>query len=589
MLTVLRRIRPFLAPYRARMLVALAAMLGVDAIAYGVPLAIGYVTDRVYPRLGSSPEAMRELWVAGALLFAGAVLRGGLAHVMIRAFWSVAESSVRDIRNSLYHKLQHLDMDYYDRSRTGDLMSRATYDVQIIRNFLAFGIEHRARITLIMGTVFVLMLWQSPRTALLVYAALPLFIAAILFYSGRMRTAVVRQQRQMGRLNSRLQEHVTGIRTIKAFAVEREEAERFGAENQAMLERDLEASLPQAYLNPILLITEGVGALVLLAVSGQRVIAGELPLGVVVAFVSYLGIMGFPLRILAFNTSLVNLALGASGRLDEILRRDDQLQQSSGTHRAPVSGAVSFESVAFRYPESHCVLENVSFQVEPGAHVGLFGLTGSGKSSLISLIPRFYPPTEGRILIDGVPVEEWDLLKLRSQIGTVLQETFLFSASIRENIAFGRPSASADEIEAATRAARIHDFVESLPEGYDTIVGEHGVGLSGGQKQRLAIARTIVQDPRILILDDCTSSLDAVTEREIQAQLRELMRDRTTIIVAQRISTLELADRIIVLNEGGVEDIETHDVLVSRNATYRRTYLQQRAGAAVTSGEEPWR
>ena len=589
MLTVLSRIRLYIRPYRARMVAAIVAMIGVDGLAYIVPLAIGYVTDHVYPRLGTDPSALRTLWVVSGALLLTAATRGVLAHVMIRNFWSVAEAGVRDIRNALYHKLQHLDMDYYDRSRTGDLMSRATYDVQIIRNFLAFGIEHRVRIVLISATVFVLMLWQSPRLALLVYAVIPLFVVAILHYSGRMRTAVVRQQRQMGVLNSRLQESVTGIRTIKAFAVEAREAARFDAENGRMLERDLEASLPQAYLNPVLLVTEGVGMLVLVAVAGPRVIRGEIPLGMVVAFVSYLGIMGFPLRILAFNTSLVNLAIGASSRLTEILGHQDQLQSAHGTHRDQIAGNIRFDAVSFRYPDGPCILQDVSFDVAAGSHVGLFGLTGSGKSSLISLIPRFYLPTEGSITIDGVPITDWDLSDLRHQVGTVLQETFLFSASIRENIAFARPDADMDTIRSAAEAAEIHEFIASLPDGYDTLVGEHGVGLSGGQRQRIAIARTLVQDPRILILDDCTSSLDAVTERHILGQLRRLMEGRTTIIVAQRIATLSLADRIIVLNDGGVEDMERHDVLVTRNALYRRTWHQQRAAAAAVSGEEPYR
>ncbi|MFO8043636.1 MAG: ABC transporter ATP-binding protein, partial [Alkalispirochaeta sp.] len=353
--------------------------------------------------------------------------------------------------------------------------------------------------------------------------------------------------------------------------------------------RDLAAALPQAYLNPILLVTEGVGAMVLLAVGGMRVMNGETPLGTLVAFVAYLGIMGFPLRILAFNTAMVNLARGAADRVMEILHRPDQLRHDGGARRTAIVGELTFDHVSFRYDNGPCVLDDVSFLLAPGSHVGVFGLTGSGKSSLISLVPRFYLPTEGEIRIDGIPIEEWELETLRSQVGTVLQETFLFSATIRENIGFGRPDADMDAIVSAARAAEIHEFIVSLPEGYETLVGEHGVGLSGGQRQRIAIARTIVQDPRILILDDCTSSLDAVTERHIQDQLRRLMHDRTTIIVGQRLSTLSLADRIIVLNDGTVQDVESHDVLLERNDLYRRTWDQQRAASQVETGEEPYR
>ncbi len=571
------------------LVVAIAAMILVDVIAYGVPIAIGYVTDNVYPTIASDPSRLPLLWYIGAALLAAALLRGVVVHVMIRSFWSLAESVVRDLRNALYFKLQHLDMAFYDRARTGDLMSRATYDIQLIRNFLAFGIEHRVRIILISVTVFGLMVWQDWRLALAVYTVIPVFVGALLYYSTRMREAVAHQQRQMGQLNSRVQESVTGIRVIKAFAVEPQEMERFDQENSAMLNRDLDAALPQAYLNPILLVTEGVGSVVLLAVGGMRVMNGETPLGTLVAFVASLGTMGFPLRILAFNTAMVNLARGAADRVTEILSLPDQLRHDSGSRRSAIAGRLTFDHVSFRYERGPCVLDDVSFSLAPGSHVGVFGLTGSGKSSLISLIPRFYLPTEGQIRIDGIPIEAWELETLRSQVGTVLQETFLFSATIRENIGFGRPDADMDTIAAAAVAAEIHDFIESLPDGYETLVGEHGVGLSGGQRQRIAIARTIVQDPRILILDDCTSSLDAVTERHIQDQLRRLMHDRTTIIVGQRLSTLSLADRIIVLNDGTVQDVESHDVLLERNDLYRRTWHQQRAAAEVETGEEPSR
>ncbi len=586
---IFRQLAPYIRPYTPVLAGAVVAMLCVDIIAYGVPLAIGHITDNVYPAVAADPSALPQLWLFGGALLAAALVRGVVVHLMVRGYWAAAELLVRDLRNALYFKLQHLDMTFYDRSRTGDLMSRATYDIQLIRNFFAFGIEHRIRIVLISATVFVLMVRLNWRLALAVYTVIPLFVGAILYYSNRMGRAVQRQQRQMGRLNSRLQESVTGIRVIKAFAVEETEISRFDGENRAMLERDLEAALPQAYLNPILLVTEGVGAAVLLAVGGVQVVNGTTQLGTLVAFVTYLGIMGFPLRILAFNTAMVNLARAAAGRITEILDRPDQLRHDRGARRTRISGALTFHHVSFRYKDGPCVLEDVNLHMEPGSHIGLFGLTGSGKSSLISLIPRFYLPTEGSISIDGIPIEEWELQTLRSQVGTVLQETFLFSATIRENIGFGRPDADEETIVAAARAAEIHDFITTLPDGYETMIGEHGVGLSGGQRQRIAIARTIVQDPRILILDDCTSSLDAATERHIQDQLRRLMHDRTTIIVGQRLTTLSLADRIIVLNDGTVQDMESHEVLLTRNDLYRRTWHQQRAAAEADTGEEPYR
>jgi len=431
------------------------------------------------------------------------------------------------------------------------------------------------------------MLYQDWRLALAVFVIVPIFFATVLHFSKRMRTAVLRQQRQMGRLNARIQENLTGIRVVKAFSAEQREMALFEQENQEMLDKDLGVSLLQVYLNPILLVSDGVGALVILLFGGWQVIQGTMSLGVLLAFVAYMNIMRFPITILALNTSMVTMAEGASTRIQEILDTPDQKRVDLGTRTEPIRGQLTFDHVGFNYDDREAVLKDVSFSTEPGEHVALFGLTGAGKSTLISLIPRFYLPTEGTICIDGKPISEWKLPYLRSQIGTVLQETFLFSATIAENIAFARPDASREDVRQAARHAQIDDFISQLPDGYETIVGEYGVGLSGGQKQRVAIARTILQDPSLLILDDCTSSLDAATERKIQNQLRELMVGRTTIIIAQRVATLALADRIIVLNEGRIADIDSHEELMERNELYRTTYLAQTV-ARNTPINETW-
>jgi ABC-type multidrug transport system fused ATPase/permease subunit len=539
-------------------------------------LIVGYVTDAVYPYM-REPGMLRRLAAAGGLLIGGAVVRGFLVNGMIRQFWYMAESVVRDIRNAVYQKLQHLDLSFYDRARTGDLMSRVTYDIQLIRNCIAFGFEHRIRIVLISATIFAIMLYQEWRLALAIYSILPIFFAVIIYFTRRMERAVTEKQRQMGRLNARLQENITGIRVVKAFAMEELEMDRFDEENRRMYERDLRVGLLQVHLNPILLMTDGIAAMIILVYGGYLVIMGEMSLGVLFAFVTFLGIMAFPIRILAFNTSLLSLARGGIRRIEEILHSPDQKRHNTGTSTVPIRGDLSFRHVSFAYEGNAPVLADISFDVKAGEQIALFGLTGAGKSTLISLIPRFYPPSSGSILIDGRDITEWDQQYLRSQIGTVLQETFLFSATLRENIAFGRSDASEAEIRQAAEYAQIGDFIESLPEGYDTVVGEYGVGLSGGQKQRIAIARTLLQDPKLLILDDCTSSLDAVTERNIQDQLRKLMVGRTTIIVAQRVSTLRLADRILVVDRGMVAGMDSHERLLRSNPLYRNTYELQTA------------
>jgi len=586
MLQIIKRLLPYLRAHRSALIVAMLTMIGFDLLAQTLPIAIGYVTDNVYPRIAEPGMMDLLLLVCGVMVVVG-IVRGVFIHLMVRNYWRLAESVVRDLRNTLYEKLQHLPLTFYDQARTGDLMSRVTYDIQMIRNFLAFGIEHRTRIILISLTVFGLMLYQDWRLALVVFVFVPIFFAVILHFSRRMRTAVLRQQRQMGNLNARIQENLTGIRVAKAFSAEEKEKELFERENREMLDKDLGVSLLQVYLNPILLVSDGVGALVILLFGGWQVIEGTMSLGVLLAFVAYMNIMRFPIMILALNTSMVSMAQGSTIRIREILDTPDQKQGDTGTRTDPIEGRVTFDRVGFSYEGHPPVLHDVSCTIEPGEHVALFGLTGAGKSTLISLIPRFYLPTEGRLLIDDRPIEEWRLPYLRSQIGTVLQETFLFSATIAENIAFARPDATRGEIREAARHAQIDDFIASLPRGYDTIVGEYGVGLSGGQKQRVAIARTILQDPRLLILDDCTSSLDAATERLIQNQLRELMEGRTTIIIAQRVSTLALADRIIVLNEGRIADVDSHARLMKRNELYRTTYLAQTV-ARGTPITESW-
>ncbi len=574
MTTLLRLLWPYLHRHRRVLFLALAMMVFVDLLAYVIPWTVGYVTDSIYPVI-NEVGSMRRLVIVSVLLVLTALVRGAVVHGMIRAYWYCAESTVRDLRDALYRKLQHLDISFYDHARTGDLMSRATYDIQILRNVIAFGIEHRVRIIVISVTVFVLMLIQDLTLALAVYVVIPLFGTLIIRYSRRLRSATVEQQQEMGRMNTHLQENITGVRVVKAFAMEEAEIQRFTERNATMLTRDLAAALPQAHLNPLLLMVDGVGALILLVVGGMQVINGGMTLGTLLSFISFLAVMGFPLRILAFNTSLINQGRGAMERILEIINSPDQHRHNLGTLTAPLQGAIRFDKVSFGYNQNTPVLKEISFDVAPGQRIGLFGLTGAGKSTLISLIPRFYAPTSGTILIDGHPVQEWEMQHLRSRIGTVLQETFLFSATIRENIAFARPEATDQEIHAVARHAQLHDFILSLPRGYDTLVGEYGVGLSGGQRQRLAIARTLLQDPQILILDDCTSSLDAVTERKIQQQLRLLMEGRTTIIIAQRLSTLTMADRIIVLDGGTIQDVASHSQLMQRNSLYRTMYQKQ--------------
>jgi ABC-type multidrug transport system fused ATPase/permease subunit len=579
-----RGLRGIMAPFRhiisrhaLDLWVSIIFMIFIDILAYTLPLLIRHVTDEIYPQLGP-PGMLRPLFIFGGLIIVAGLVRGVMVHLMIRSFWGLAEKVVRDVRDALFEKLQHLPAQFYDRARTGDLMSRVSGDVQMLRNFFAFGIEHRVRVVLITVTVLGLMVWQNWRLALVVYSIIPFIMYMVLYFSTRMNRAVREKYLRTADLSSFLQENLYGIRIIKALAVEKRQVRAFADANRQLTESSTEAADLQARMNPVFILTNTIGSLIIVLYGGWQIVTGTggMTLGTLLGFMTYLAIIGFPMYILAFNTSTMSLASGAAARIDQVLSQKDQRQDNTGTRRDRIRGKLEFENLRFSYPESKApVLDDVNVCIKPGERVAIFGLTGSGKSSLISLVPRFYEPDRGRILLDGRPLAEWDLEYLRSHIGMVLQESFLFSMSIMDNIAYGRPDACREEIVDAAKAARIHDYIMTLPDGYDSTVGEFGLGLSGGQKQRIAIARALLKDPSLLILDDCTSSLDSRTEWEIQRELRQLMAGRTTLIIAQRISTLRLADRIIVLHEGRVDHMDSHEALLEKSPVYRSAYLTQ--------------
>lgn len=574
MLNFFRHFGSFIKPYRVFFVIAIVTMIFVDFSAYLLPELVRYLTDEVYPVL-HNPGMLNHMILVCLILMASGLVRGIFTYIMIYCYWKVSEAVVRDIRNTLYHKIQHLELAVYDRTQVGDLMSRISNDIQLIRNFLSWGIEHRLRIILLTLSIFTLMFLLEWRLALLIYTILPGCFFILIRYSSWMREAVDRKQRQLGIFSSKIQENLTGIRVVKAFSMENREIEKFTRANKDLKDTEVRLSLLQMYLNPLLLVINGFASLCVVAFGGYLILQDRLSLGVLLGFVSYLGIMGWPISMLAMNTSQVSQATGAGKRIKEILDAPDQLKQDTGTLNKQIQGELSFEHISFAYQNDNPVLQNINFTIKPGEKVAIFGLTGAGKSTLISLFPRFYEPSTGCIRIDGTDIREWDLSSLRSQIGIVLQETFLFSASIRDNIAYGKADASMDEIMDAARHALIHDFIMSLPQQYDTLVGEYGVGLSGGQKQRIAIARTLLQDPKILILDDCTSSLDTITEHKIQMQLKDLMRGRTSIVISQRVAAFALVERIIVIDRGKLTDYASHNDLMQKDGVYRDTYLAQ--------------
>lgn len=587
---ILRSLKDILKPYRGRLALALLSMVLIDLTAYSIPLMISHITDVVFVRMQEDGK-LDELLRYGLLLIGIALVRGLIVHAMIIGFWSVAELVSRDLRFRLFEKLQNLEARFYDRSQTGDLMSRIMNDVQVLRNFFAFGLEHRIRIVLISGTLFVLMLVLNWRLALLVYGFIPLVMLALFFFSRRLESAVQEKHSRLGRVSGFLQENLRNMRIVKAFGAEGDQHRKFIRENDALYDADSRVYGIQAQMNPLMLMTGTIGTLVVVIYGGIQIVQGSGPmtLGTLLGFLTFLAILGFPISMIAHNTGLISLATGAARRIIEVLNGPDQRHREAGSARSKISGRIRFDKVTFSYTPKACVLEDVSFDIRAGEHVAIFGLTGSGKSSLISLIPRFYEPNSGSILIDEVPIHEYELDYLRGQMGLVLQESFLFSLSILDNIRYGRPDASMDQVVAAAKAARIHDTIAALPQGYETVLGEFGSGLSGGQRQRVTIARAILKDPQILILDDCTSSLDSQTEKEIQTELRSLLSGRTALIIAQKFSSLKLADRIIFLHEGTVQHVDSHDQLLQKSPLYQSLYeAQMLQGSQNLDGLE-WR
>jgi ATP-binding cassette subfamily B protein len=463
-------------------------------------------------------------------------------------------------------------------------MQRLTQDVNTVRRFLGFGVVNIVLAIFRFAGVLVVMLQMNRNLTLIILGTLPFLALTISQFSSRVRPAYRKIQQQMAELTAVLQENVTGVRVVRAFAREEHEAEKFHEVNWGFLEKNIRAVRLWAFFFPMFNFITAVGTVAIIWFGGRDVIAGRMSLGALVAFNALLMRLVGPLRMLGWLLNLLNRAVASAERIYDVLDTEPDVQESANpVVLSELRGDVQFENVWFSYPDDEgdsesAVLEEINLHARPGETVALLGATGTGKSTLVSLIPRFYDVDRGRVFIDGHDVCELDLTALRSQIGIVLQETFLFSTSLRENIAYGRTDATMEEIKEAAKAARIHDFISTLPNGYETQTGERGVGLSGGQKQRVAIARALLIDPRILILDDSTSSVDAETEHLIQEALRELMRSRTTFVIAQRLSTVRDADKILVLEEGRIAQRGTHEQLIKEPGIYREIYELQLKG-----------
>lgn len=518
-------------------------------------------------------------WIIGAgiVIVLVALFRGIFAFVQAYAAEWTAQGIAYSMRQDIFSRIQRLSFSYYDRNQTGQLMIRATNDVEQVRLFIAQGLLMTFQAVLLLLVTLTILFLTNWRLTLSILPILPLSVILFAVF-GKISQPLFREvQARLAKLNTVLQENVAGMRVVKAFVRQEHEQKRFDKANQDLYEQWLKIARAFSFLFPMIFFVGQIGQAVILYFSGVQIIDGSLGIGEYQKFNLYLVYVFFPLGQLGLIVSLMAQASASAERIFEIIDTKSEItDKPNAITLPPIQGEVEFRDVTFRYFNSTApVLSKVSFIAKKGQTIALLGATGSGKTTIINLIPRFYDVSEGAVLIDGHDVRDVKLDSLRSQIGIVLQETNLFSGTIRDNIAFGRPDATDDEVMNAAKAASAHDFIMEFPDGYDTPVGERGATLSGGQKQRIAIARALLLNPKLLILDDSTSAVDFATERKIQAALDNLMHGRTSFVIAQRISTARNADQIIVLDKGSIAAMGTHDELIENSPIYAEIFASQ--------------
>lgn len=576
----LLRLLTFLRPYRGQVAIAALCAVGVMAATITLPYLTRVVIDEVLI------AGRRDVLVPVLIAFVGvAAVRLALAVVRRLIAGRVSLGVEVDLRAWMFGNLQRLSVAYFDRMPVGQLMSRATSDLQAVRFFLGYGLVFLFMNIFTVVAVTVLMLLIDPRLALVALAVGPGLMLIAWRYTKVSNPVFVDVQQRVGEVTAMAEESISGIRVVKAFGKEMPQAEGFGRTATRAFDRSMDAAWIRASYQPLIGFLPVLGLAGVLIYGGILTIDGDLSLGEFVQFYLYLTFLVGPFRVFGTLLGGAQRAIAGGRRIFEVLdERPDVVDPVDPTPLPHGVGGVRLEGVSFGYGEGPDVLVDVDLDVAPGTAIAVIGPTGSGKTTLTNLLPRFADPRAGRVLLDGVDVRELSLTALRRAIAVVPQDPFLFSMSVRENIAYGRPDATDDDIRAVTRAAQADRFIDALPEGLDTVVGERGFTLSGGQRQRIAIARAMLADPRLLVLDDATASIDASTEAEIHDALKAAMRGRTTFVIAHRLSTLQLADELVVLDQGRIVARGTHDELHERSATYREIHDYGLAAPAAVGG-----
>jgi ATP-binding cassette subfamily B protein len=538
------------------------------AFALIIPSLLQWVVD-----VGVHTGRFTDLLLVAAAILGISMLRGLAAYGQGYYAQALSSEVAYDLRNRLCDHLQRLSFSFHDDSETGQLMSCASADVEAVRNFIPYGLFRAVTAIVIFGAVAVLLFQLDMYLALVTLISVPIILAISVLVMRRLRPIWLRVQDGVGELSTVMQENLTGVRVVKSFAREEFEIAKYEKQNLALRELNMSAMRLAAWNQPLLILVLNIVAVIVLWVGGIAVIDRRLTLGTLVAATQYVLLLTTPVR--SFGYMLNWFVRGVSGgtRIFAVLDISSEIKDAPDACVLPrARGCVTFEKVSFAYSNGIEVLHDIELEAKPGQVVAILGPTGSGKSSMLNLLPRFYDVTSGRVVVDGYDVREVTQASLRRNVGLVLQDVFLFNAIMRENIAYGVQDATEEQIIAAAKAARIHDFIMGLPDGYDTWVGERGVTLSGGQKQRVAIARTLLLDPAILVLDDSTSSVDMETEYLIQQALEAVMRNRTTFVVASRLRTIKHADQILVLEHGRIVERGTHVSLLRQNGLYAQLY-----------------